>query len=56
MYSINRAREATRQRLEYLESQGMDILPITRPLEIDLETDEHYEAEMAARGGRDPVE
>ena len=56
VYSINKAREATRQRLEFLEGKGMSILPITRPLEIDLETDEHYEAEMAARGGRDPVE
>lgn len=34
----------------------MSLLPITRPLEIDLESEEHYEAEMKERHGRDPEE
>ncbi len=34
----------------------MSFLPITQPLEMDLESDEHYEAEMKAQDGRDPRE
>lgn len=34
----------------------MDILPITRPGETDLEDEETYAKEMAARGGRDPLD
>lgn len=56
VYSINKARPATARRLKTLEEKGIDLLPITRPLEIDLESDEDYEREMAARGPRDPVE
>ncbi|KAK3712954.1 hypothetical protein LTR37_008839 [Vermiconidia calcicola] len=56
IYSINRSRPATAQRLNFLESKGMSLLPITRPLEIDLESEEHYEAEMKERHGRDPEE
>lgn len=56
VYSINRNRPDTAARLKLLEEKGMSLLPITRPLEIDLESDEHYEREMEARQGRDPVE
>ncbi|ORX96648.1 Oxidoreductase, molybdopterin-binding domain-containing protein [Clohesyomyces aquaticus] len=56
IYSINRSRPATAKRLQMLESKGMSILPITRPLEIDLETNEEYREEMKKRQGRDPVE
>ena len=56
IYSINRSRQLTADRLKVLESKGMSILPITQPIEFDLESDEHYEAEMAARQGRDPIE
>ena len=39
-----------------LEARGRSITPITQPLEFDLETDEHYDMEMEAREGRDPIE
>ncbi|KJX98301.1 sulfite oxidase like protein [Zymoseptoria brevis] len=56
VYSINRARAATRKRLEEIESRGLSIVPITQPLEFDLETDEHYKEVMNAKKGRDPAE
>ena len=56
VYSINRNRPATRARLEELERRGLGIVPITRPLEFDMETDEHSDQVMAERGGRDPKE
>ncbi|KAK8018812.1 molybdopterin binding oxidoreductase [Apiospora marii] len=56
IYSMNRSKPMTAQRLKLLEEKGMSILPITRPLEIDLETDEHYDQAMEAMGGRDPKE
>lgn len=56
IYSINRSHPATARRLQQLEEVGASILPITQPLPFDLETDEHYEAEMEARDGRDPRE
>lgn len=34
----------------------MTMLPITRPLEFDLETEEDYMTEMKKREGRDPEE
>ena len=39
-----------------MEENGMDFLPLTAPLPIELETDEEYEAEMKKRGDRDPEE
>jgi sulfite oxidase len=42
--------------LKLLEEKGMSMLPITHPIEFDLESDEHYDAEIAARAGRDPLE
>ncbi|KAK3050179.1 hypothetical protein LTR09_008568 [Extremus antarcticus] len=56
VYSVNRNRPETAERLNYLEDKGMSLLPITRPLEMDLESDEAYDAEMEAQGGRDPTE
>lgn len=56
IYSINRSHPLTAMRLKQLEDVGAPMLPITQPLPFDLETDEHYEAEMAAREGRDPRE
>lgn len=43
-------------RLKEIEEKGLPLLPITRPLEIDLETDEHYGEEMKKMGGREPLE
>ncbi|GME33781.1 Sulfite oxidase [Neofusicoccum parvum] len=56
VYSINKSRPATAERLKFLEEKGIPITPITRPLEIDLESEEDYLRNMKARGGRDPVE
>jgi sulfite oxidase len=56
IYSINRNRPATAKRLAILEEKGVSILPITRPLPFDIESNEDYVAEMEKRRGRDPVE
>lgn len=56
LYSINRSRKATADRLAALEEKGIPILPITHPMEMDLESQEEYDKEMAKMGGRDPVE
>ena len=56
IYSINRSRPLTARRLKEIEEKGQTLLPITHPLTIDLETDEHYEEEMERLGGRDPEE
>ena len=42
--------------MKRLEQEGIDFLPVTKPLEIDLESDEEYETEMQQRRGRDPEE
>lgn len=53
---MNLTRKLTAKRLKMLEDKGLPLLPITRPLEIDLEEDEDYEAAMKIQGGRDPLE
>ncbi|TKA69661.1 hypothetical protein B0A49_06253 [Cryomyces minteri] len=56
IYSINRSEPATAARLKALEAANIPIVPTTHPLEIDLESDDHWYKETAKRGGRDPVE
>ncbi|KAL9074479.1 MAG: hypothetical protein Q9161_002267 [Pseudevernia consocians] len=56
VFSVNRSKPATAKRLKRLEQEGIDFHPVTKPLEIDLESDEEYETEMQRRGGRDPEE
>nr|ANM86661.1 putative oxidoreductase [Cladonia uncialis subsp. uncialis]AUW30900.1 putative molybdopterin binding oxidoreductase [Cladonia uncialis subsp. uncialis] len=56
VFSVNRSHPATAKRLQLLDKKGVDLLPLTKPLEIDLEEDEEYETEMQRRGGRDPEE
>lgn len=56
IYGINRSRPDTRERLDWLKSMGHLILPIRKPLEFDLEDDEHYKEVMNMRGGNDPEE
>lgn len=46
----------TAKRLKQLEAHGASLLPLTRPLPFDLETDEEYLEEMKKRQGRDPIE
>ncbi|KAF2200303.1 sulfite oxidase mitochondrial precursor [Delitschia confertaspora ATCC 74209] len=56
IYSINKSKPATARRLKQVEEAGISLIPITHPLEIDLETDEEYNAVMEKRKWRDPVE
>ncbi|KAF2794327.1 molybdopterin binding oxidoreductase [Melanomma pulvis-pyrius CBS 109.77] len=56
IYSINRTRPMTAKRLNLLEEKGMSLFPLTRPLEMELESKEEYLAEMHRRQGRDPIE
>lgn len=56
IYSINKSRPLTAQRLKLLKAKGYSITPITQPAEIDLESDDEWRANMTARGGRDPEE
>lgn len=56
VFSVNRSKPATAKRMKRLEQEGIDFLPVTKPLEIDLESDEEYETEMQRRRGRDPEE
>ncbi|KAI9170862.1 Sulfite oxidase [Paramyrothecium foliicola] len=56
IYSINRSKPATAARLKQLEEKNVPIVPITRPITFDLETDEEYVREMEAQGWRDPAE
>lgn len=46
----------TAKRLKQLEEKGIPMVPITHPLEFDLETEEEYLNEMKLRKGRDPEE
>lgn len=43
IYSMNRSRPITAKHLQMLEEKGLPIVPVTRPLEVDLESDEDYE-------------
>jgi sulfite oxidase len=56
VYSINRSRPATAKRLEQMKERGIPMIPITHPLEMDLQSNEEYLEEMKKKGGRDPVE
>ena len=56
VYSINRSKADTARRLKYLEENNIPLLPITRPLGVELEDEEEYDRELELRGGRDPKE
>ena len=56
VYSVNRSKPKTAKRLKQLEEKGLDLLPITKPLPLDLESDEEYDTEMKKRKGREPEE
>ncbi|KAF4552288.1 Oxidoreductase molybdopterin-binding domain-containing protein [Elsinoe fawcettii] len=56
VYSMNKQKPITAQRIKMMEEKGMSMYPLSRPLEIDLEDDDHYDEAMAKRGGRDPAE
>lgn len=54
VFSVNRRNPATARRLAAMEAAGESVLPLTRPLGIEAQTDEEYYAEVARKGGRDP--
>lgn len=56
VYSINRSKPATAKRLKELEAAGVPMVPITKPVPFDLETEEEYEKVMEERAWRDPLE
>jgi sulfite oxidase len=56
IYSINKTRPLTAHRLKVLEAKGVPIVPITHPMEFDLQSDEDYQEEMRKQGGREPEE
>lgn len=56
VYSVNKSRPATAARLKFLAEKGLEMFPLTKPLPIELEDEDHYEAEMERLGGRDPKE
>lgn len=46
----------TAKRLKQLEENGLTMIPITHPIEFDLESEEEYLHQMSLRHGRDPEE
>lgn len=56
LYSVNTTKPMTAKRLKQLDAAGASLLPLTRPLPFDLETNEEFLAEIKKRQGRDPVE
>lgn len=56
VYSVNRTKPATAQRLEELKARGIPLTPITLPLEFNLEDDGAYREMLERQGPRDPEE
>jgi len=56
VYSINKSKPSTAARLKILEEKNVPIVPITHPMEFDLQTEEDYQEEMRKQGGREPEE
>ena len=44
----------TVKRMKQLEDKGIPMVPITHPIEFDLESTEEYLEQMKLRHGRDP--
>lgn len=42
--------------MKVLKEKGVPLVPITHPMEFDLESQEHYDEEMRKQGGREPKE
>ncbi|KAI1775902.1 molybdopterin binding oxidoreductase [Hypoxylon cercidicola] len=53
IYSVNKAKERTRARLEEFERRGMSFVPITRPTEFPYMTWEEYDEYFKRNGPRD---
>lgn len=56
VYSINKTRPLTAARLKVLKEKNVPIVPITHPMEFDLQSEEDYQEEMRKQGGREPEE
>ncbi|KAF2713789.1 hypothetical protein K504DRAFT_369307, partial [Pleomassaria siparia CBS 279.74] len=55
IYSINRTKPVTAKRLDILESKGLSIFLLTRPLKMELVSDDYLE-KIKRRQGHDPIE
>lgn len=55
IYSVNRSLPETAARLRLLENAGQSIKPITFPVDVQVQSEEEYLAEMAKRGPREPA-
>ncbi|KAI1759803.1 molybdopterin binding oxidoreductase [Hypoxylon sp. FL1150] len=53
IYSVNKAKERTRARLEEFEKRGVPFVPITRPTEFPYTTWEEYDEFFKKNGPRD---
>lgn len=53
---MNTTKPTTARRLKQCEEKGTPIVPITRPLEFNVETEKEYLENMTRRHGRDPEE
>lgn len=53
IFSVNKSREITRQRLEDFEQHGESFMPITRPVTFKTQSDESYEKYWAEHDPRD---
>jgi hypothetical protein len=56
VYSINTTKPVTAARLKVLKEKNVPIVPITHPMEFDLQSEEDYQEEMRKQGGREPEE
>lgn len=56
IYSVNKAKERTRARLEEFEKRGVPFVPITRPTEFPFMTWEEYDEFFKKNGPRDVEE
>ncbi len=55
IYSINKKRQATKERLKLLAAHGVGVTPLSQPAEFSLEDEKDYLATMR-KYPREPVE
>jgi sulfite oxidase len=53
IFSVNKAKSATRQRMQEFERRGISFTPITRPTEFNTQSEEDYEKFWAENPPRD---
>ena len=53
IYSVNKSKKDTRERLELFEKKGEPLVPLTRPTELSYQTEEEYKQFWAEHDPRD---